>query len=226
MWAALFLVIGCAVAWAFHNRLLNVIQQPLRSIGLEMTMTHPTDAINYDIKASLVFGAIFSSPLILYQIWLFIAPGMYSQEKRYVVPFMFVTVFLFLAGAYFGYRWVLPGAMKFLILDLGKDLNKMITVDDYTGFFLSVILGLGFTFEMPVVIFFLALFGIVDAKFLLRHFRYAVLAIFLLAAILCPDPSPIGMTLFATPMLFLYFVGVLVAYLVHPDHRNKKKAAV
>jgi sec-independent protein translocase protein TatC len=124
--------------------------------------------------------------------------------------------------AYFGYRWVLPGAMVFLIQDIGKNFSHMITIEDYTGFFLAVILGLGVTFELPVVIFFLALFGIVDAKFLLKHFRYAILAIFLIAAVICPDPSPIGMCLFASPMLVLYFVGVLVAFLVHPDRRKKK----
>jgi sec-independent protein translocase protein TatC len=224
LWAVVYLVIGCTIAWFFHTPLVNLIQKPLLSIGLKMTMTHPTDAINFDIKTAVVFGAIFSSPAILYQIWLFISPGMYANEKRFVMPFMAVTVLLFLGGAYFGYRYVLPGAMQFLVVDLGKNFTHMITIEDYTGFFMSVILGLGFTFEMPVVIFFLALFGIVDAKFLLRHFRYAVLAIFLLAAILCPDPSPIGMTLFAMPMLVLYFVGVLVAWRVHPDARNKKKA--
>jgi len=90
---------------------------------------------------------------------------------------------------------------------------------------MAVILGLGITFELPILIFFLALFGIVDGKFLLKHFRYAVLAIFLIAAIICPTPDPIGMCLFATPMLALYFIGVLVAFLVHPNRRNRKKTA-
>jgi sec-independent protein translocase protein TatC len=212
------------IAYAFHNRLLGIIQKPLTDIGLKMTMTHPTDAINFLIKTSAVVGAIIASPFILYQVWLFISPGMYSHERRYVWPFMGITVVLFLAGTYFGYRFVLPGAMKFLVEDIGKNFTHMITIEDYTGFFLAVILGLGVTFELPVVIFFLALFGIVDAKFLLKHFRYAVLAIFLLAAILCPDPSPIGMCIFASPMLVLYFVGVGVAYFVHPNRRKKNLA--
>ena len=108
---------------------------------------------------------------------------------------MSATIGLFLAGAWFGYRYVLPGAMVVLILDFGKNFTHIITIEDYTGFFLAVILGLGITFELPILIFFLALFGIVDAKFLLKHFRYAVLAIFLIAAVICPDPSPIGMCL-------------------------------
>ena len=222
VWSIVFLVAGMIVAYAFHVRLLNVIQRPLLDIGLKMTMTHPTDAMNFLIKTSAVCGAILASPFILYQVWLFISPGMYAHERRYVVPFMGITVGLFLAGVFFGYRWVLPGAMVFLIQEIGKNFSHMITIEDYTGFFLAVILGLGVTFELPVVIFFLALFGIVDAKFLLKHFRYAILAIFLVAAVICPDPSPIGMCIFASPMLVLYFVGVLVAFLVHPDRRRQR----
>jgi len=132
---------------------------------------------------------------------------------------------LFLSGAWFGYKYVLPGAMVVLIQNFGKNFQHMITIEDYTGFFLAVILGLGVTFELPVLIYFLALFGIVDAKFLLKNFRYAIMAIFLIAACICPTPDPIGMCLFASPMLALYFVGVLVAYLVHPDRRKKKLEA-
>jgi sec-independent protein translocase protein TatC len=223
-WSVGYLFAGMIVAYAFHVKLLYWIQKPLVDIGLKMTMTHPTDAMNFLIKTSAVCGAIIASPFILYQVWLFISPGMYSHERKYVFPFMGTTVVLFLSGAWFGYRYVLPGAMKFLVQDIGKNFTHMITIDDYTGFFLAVILGLGVTFELPVVIFFLALFGIVDAKFLLKHFRYAVLAIFLLAAILCPDPSPIGMCVFASPMLVLYFVGVGVAFFVHPDRRKKNAA--
>jgi len=145
-----------------------------------------------------------------------------ANEKKYVWPFMSATVGLFLAGAWFGYHWVLPGAIEVLVIKMAKDFHPILTIEDYTGFFMAVILGLGVTFELPVLIFFLALFGIVDGKFLLKHFRYAVLAIFLIAAIICPTPDPIGMTLFAMPMLFLYFLGVGVAFFVHPSRRKKK----
>ena len=221
-WCFGFLAVGFVISYIFRARLITLIQKPLLDIGLRMTMTHPTDALNLVIKTSAVFGAILSSPFILYQIWLFISPGMYAHEKKYVFPFMIATVGLFLSGAWFGYRYVLPGAMVVLIQAFRKNFSHMITIEDYTGFFLAVILGLGITFELPVLIFFLALFGIVDAKFLLRHFRYAVLAIFVIAAVICPTPDPIGMCLFATPMLALYFIGVLVAFLVHPDRRNRK----
>jgi sec-independent protein translocase protein TatC len=223
--AILWLVAGCAIAGIFIHKLTAFIQLPLTEIGLKMTLVHPTDAINFDIKTAIVCGAVFASPFILYQVWLFISPGMYSHEKRYVWPFMTATVTLFLAGAWFGYRYVLPKAMVVLVQDFGKNFNHMIGIEEYTGFFLSLILGLGITFELPILIFFLALFGIVDAKFLLRHFRYAVLVIFIVAAVICPDPSPVGMCLFASPMLFLYFLGVLIAYYVHPNRRKKKEGA-
>src|SRR5579875_3790489 len=214
-----------AIAYAFHTHIIAALQKPLTDVGQKMTMTHPTDSINILIKSSAIVGAILAAPFILYQLWLFISPGLYDHEKKYVWPFMGATISLFMAGAWFGYRWVLPGAMKVLLLQFGKDYNHMITIDEYTGFFLAVILGLGITFELPILIFFLALFGIVDAKFLLRHFRYAVLAIFLVAAIICPTPDPISMCLFATPMLSLYFIGVAVAFFVHPTRRERKLKA-
>ena len=220
-----YLLIGMAIAYTFHNRIIAALQKPLTDVGQKMTMTHPTDSINILIKSSFVVGAIFAAPFILYQLWLFISPGLYDHEKKYVWPFMFATIGLFMAGAFFGYFYVLPGAMKVLLLDFGKNYNHMITIDEYTGFFLAVILGLGITFELPILIFFLSLFGIVDAKFLLRNFRYAILAIFIIAAIICPTPDPIGMCLFATPMLALYFIGVAVAFFVHPDRRNRKLKA-
>jgi sec-independent protein translocase protein TatC len=223
IWSICFLIVGCGVAWIFHVRIVDAIQKPLRDIGLTMTMTHPTDAINFFIKTSLLGGAIVASPFILYQVWLFISPGLYANEKKYVFPFMGATVGLFLAGVWFGYRYVLPRAMVVLISDMGAHFGHMITIEDYTGFFLAVILGLGITFELPVLMFFLALFGIVDGKFFLRHFRYAILAIFLVAAVICPDPNPIGMCIFASPMLVLYFLGVVIAFAVHPTRRKKKE---
>jgi sec-independent protein translocase protein TatC len=221
LYAIYFLAGGFLVAWLFHVRLYGIIQKPLTDLHQNLNYTHPTDPINLYIKTALFGGAILASPFILYQIWLFISPGMYAHEKKYVWPFMTATVSLFLTGAFLGYHWLLPVALKALIGDFGQHFHAIITIDDYTGFFLAIILGLGICFELPILIFFLSLFGIVDAKFLLRHFRYAILAIFLIAAIICPDPSPITMCLFASPMLALYFLGVAVAWYFHPDRRNK-----
>jgi sec-independent protein translocase protein TatC len=222
--SVVYLLVGFGVAYAFYDRIYAIVQKPLKDMGVALNYTHPTDPLNLAIKTALYGGAILASPFILYQLWLFIAPGMYANEKRYVVPFMAATVVLFFSGAWFGYHWVFPGALKVLIGNFGKNFHAMLTIEDYTNFFLAVILGLGVTFELPVVIFFLALFGIVDAKFLIKHIRYAILAIFLIAAIICPTPDPIGMCLFATPMLVLYMIGVGVAFLVHPTRRKAREA--
>ncbi len=215
--SVVYLLIGFIVAYIFHERLYGIIQKPLDDLHIPLNFTHPTDGLNLYLKTAFLGGAILASPFILYQIWLFISPGMYQHEKRYVMPFMAATVGLFAAGAFFGYHWVLPGALDVLINGFGKRFHPILTIDDYTGFFLAVILGLGICFELPILIFFLALFGIVDAKFLLKHFRYAVLVIFLISAIICPLPDPLSMCLFASPMLALYFLGVGVAYFVHPN---------
>ena len=220
MHSVAYLVAGMIVAYVFHVRLLNFIQQPLLDIGLKMTMTHPTDALNLVIKTSFVFGAIFASPLILYQLWMFISPGMYAHERRYVIPFMGATLGLFLSGAWFGYHYVLPGAMVFLIQQIGGNFSHMITIEDYTSFFLAVILGLGICFELPILMFFLALFGLVDHKFFLKQWRYAVLIIFLVSSVICPLQDPFSMVMFASPMLLLYIIGVLVAFYVHPNRRK------
>ena len=221
--ATLALLVGFGVAYFFHDQLFGYLQKPLGDLGMKLAFTHPTDPLNLFIKISLLGGAILASPLILYQLWMFISPGMYQHEKRYVWPFMTATVGLFLGGAWFGYRYVLPGALKTLILGFGKHLQPIITIEDYTGFFMAVILGLGITFELPILIFFLSLFGIVDAKFLLKHIRYAIMVIFLITAVICPLPDPISMCLFASPMLVLYLLGVVIAVFVHPDRRKRKE---
>ena len=223
--SVMFLFGGMVVGWVFRIQLYGFIKKPLDDLHLDLYFNHPTDALNLYLKTALVGGAIIASPFILYQIWLFISPGMYANEKKYVWPFMTATVGLFLCGAWFGYRYVLENAVKVLVFDFGKGLHPLLTIDEYTGFFLSIILGLGICFELPILIFFLALFGIVDAKFLLRHFRYAILAIFIVAAIICPMQDPFSMCLFASPMLFLYFFGVAIAWYVHPNRRNKAKEA-
>ena len=222
--AILWLVAGIAITAVFISRLIAIIQKPLTEVGLKMTMTHPTDAIELDIKTAVVFGAIVASPFILYQLWLFISPGLYENEKKYVFPFMSSTIALFLGGAWFGYRWVLPGAIKVLVMGYGKNFTHMITIDDYTGFFLAVILGLGICFELPILMFFLALFGIADAKFFLKQWQYAILIIFLISAVICPLPDPIGMCLFASPMLALYVLGVAISWYVHPNRRKAKES--
>jgi sec-independent protein translocase protein TatC len=221
--SAIYLVLGSAIVWFFlRDWLIDRIQAPLMHIGKTLTFTHPMDPLNMSLEVSLIGGAILASPFILFEVWLFIAPGLYSREKRFVIPFMAATISLFLAGAAFGYFWVLPGAMDILIVKFGHNFTPMVTIEEYSGFFLSIILGLGISFELPVLIFFLAMFGIVSPGFLWKNIRYAILGVFVVAAIICPSPDPWTMCLYAVPMLVLYIVGIGVAWWVHPSRKRAK----
>jgi sec-independent protein translocase protein TatC len=223
--SAIYLVLGSAVAYIFHEKLYSLVQAPLDRLHIKLNYTHPMDPLNLYLQVSLIGGAILASPFILYQVWLFIAPGLYQKEKRFVIPFMAATVALFLTGAAFGYFFVLPGALEILIVKFGKDFNPMVTIEEYTGFFLSIILGLGISFELPILIFFLALFGIVSPRFLWKNIRYAILAVFIVAAIICPSPDVWTMCIYAIPMLALYLIGIGVAWWVHPGRKKAREAA-
>jgi sec-independent protein translocase protein TatC len=225
MHSAAYLLVGMIIAWIFRERLLTFLQEPLLKIGKTLVFTHPMDALNLNLQVALLAGAIIASPFILFQVWLFIAPGLYQKERRFVVPFMLATVGLFLTGAAFGYFFVLPGAIQILVLQFGKHFTSMITIEDYSSFFLSIILGLGVSFELPILIFFLAMFGIVSPKFLWKNIRYAILAVFIVAAVICPSPDPWTMCIYAIPMLALYVIGIGVAWWVHPSRRRAKEAA-
>jgi len=222
--SAMFLCAGFIAAYYFHVKLYGMVQAPLDNLHIKLNYTHPMDPLNLYLQVSLIGGAILASPFILYQVWLFIAPGLYQRERRFVVPFMGVTVGLFLLGASFGYFYVLPGALKILIVDFGSKFQPMVTIEEYTGFFLSIILGLGISFEMPILIFFLAMFGIVSPRFLWKNIRYAVLGVFLVAAIITPSPDPWTMCIYAIPMLALYLIGIGVAWWIHPSRRRAKEA--
>ena len=141
-------------------------------LDTKLVYLNPTDPFNMYLKISLLAGIFLASPFVLYQVWAFIAPGLYRNERRYVMPFMFSTVGLFLAGGYFGYRMVYPAALDFLISFSGQ-FTPMITVGEYTELFLTIIAGLGMVFEMPILVFFLALMGILSAGWMWRNFRYA-----------------------------------------------------
>jgi sec-independent protein translocase protein TatC len=221
---AIYLAAGFFICWFARDQIVTIIQAPLNKIGKSLVFTHPMDALNLDMQVALLAGVILTSPLILYEVWLFIAPGLYQKEKRFVIPFMGATVGLFLTGAGFGYFFVLPAAIKILIVQFGHNFTPMVTIEDYSSFFLSVILGLGISFEMPILIFFLALFGIVSPKFLWKNIRYAILAVFIVAAIITPSPDPWTMCIYAVPMLMLYVIGIGVAWWVHPSRRKAKES--
>src|SRR6266436_2305863 len=220
--------LGFFACWWKVEKIYDIMQRPimdaLRNNGMseKLVYLNPTEPFNLYLKIAALAGLFLTSPFVLYQVWMFISPGLYRKEKRYVVPFMVSTIALFSAGGYFGYRFVYPYALTFLI-DFGKQFQPMITIGEYTSLFLSIILGMGLIFEMPILVFFLSLMGIVSAGFMWKNFRYSILVIFIIAAIVTPTTDILNMCIFAAPMIALYAFSIGVAWLVHPKQRSARR---
>lgn len=230
IWSIVFVGAGFLACWWKAEVIFGYMQKPIvaalaaNHMDTQLVYLNPTEPFNLYMKIGLMAGIFVASPFILYQVWAFIAPGLYRHERRYVLPFMFSTVLLFVAGGAFGYVVVYPAALKFLI-EYGHGLRAMITIGEYTDLFMTIILGLGLVFEMPILVFFLSLMGIVSAKWMWNNLRYSILVIFIIAAILTPTTDIMNMCIFAAPMIALYLLSIGVAWLVHPARRKKAKEA-
>jgi len=175
--------------------------------------TGPTEAFMMYMKMSFFVGIFLVAPYILYQVWAFIAPGLYAHEKAYAVPFIVAGSLFFLLGGGFGHYILFPTTFKFLYEFAGDDMQFLPKVDEYFEFYSWFLLGLGLVFQIPVVIFVLARIGIVTPGFLMRQFKFAVLVSFIVAAIVTPSADVVNQTLLALPMMGLYLLGVLVAWM-------------
>jgi sec-independent protein translocase protein TatC len=174
------------------------------------------------LKLPLLVSIFVGSPWIFYQLWAFISPGLYKRERRWAVPFILSTAGLFMAGGSFAYFVAFRYGLVFLLgVGLG-DITPVVSIDEYFDLFVNVTLGVGLVFEMPVIIFFLTLLRLASPRFLIRHSRYAILAITIIAAIVTPTPDIFNMMIFAVPMVMLFFVGVLLSYLLVLRREGKK----
>jgi sec-independent protein translocase protein TatC len=209
------LVVGTIVCWGFHERIFHFLTQPLRNAypAVKFITTGPTEAFMMYMKMSFFVGIFLVAPYILYQVWAFIAPGLYAHEKAYAVPFIVAGSLFFLLGGGFGHYILFPTTFKFLYEFAGDDMQFLPKVDEYFEFYSWFLLGLGLVFQIPVVIFVLARIGIVTPGFLMRQFKFAVLVSFIVAAIVTPSADVVNQTLLALPMMGLYLLGVLVAWM-------------
>lgn len=204
------------VCWIFVQRIAEFFARPIYEVlepGQRLVFLGVTDPFILYVKMAALTGLFVASPVVLFQFWRFVAPGLYRKERLYALPFVAFGSFFFLAGGAFAYYVAFPFAVEFLI-GMGEAYEPAITVTHYFGFLLLIMLGLGLMFELPIVIFFLAQVGVVTPRFLMRHFRWAVLGIFVMAAILTPTPDVVNLCIFALPTIGLYLLGVGAAALV------------
>lgn len=202
------------IAWSRAGWLFDVLARPVQSLlpaGEKLAFTTLTEPFLLYFRVALLGGLILASPVILWQLWLFLAPALYRREKRWAVPFLVGSVFFFLAGCAFGYLEAFPLVVGFL-LRMGKPFQAVITINQYLSTAMKIILGLGLCFEMPILIFFLTRMGVVTERWLLKKFKYAVLIIFVIAAIITPTPDVATQAVFAVPMVLLYLLGVGIAW--------------
>ena len=218
-------VLASGISYFFADAIFGFVVAPLRQnlqTGQNLIGTSITEAFFVEIKVALAAGVLFSSPVIFYQIWRFVAPGLSGREKRWVLPFVFCATFFFVAGAFFCYRFVLPVAFKYFIEQYETmGVSPAIRIGEYFTFFFRMVLAFSATFELPVFTFFLVRVGIWDYRFMLRSFRYALVAIFIIAAMLTPTPDVINQSLLAGPMILLYALSIGIAYVWRKPESNR-----
>lgn len=197
--------------FSFESRFLHFIpQEKLQHVKL--VFLAPAEAFWMHIKIAFVAGLILTLPVIFYQAWKFVSPGLLQKERHYVIPFIFVATALFIVGAAFCFLIVLPFAMRFLLTyKVGDFLTPMLSIGSYVDFCLKFIIAFGAVFELPIAIVFFTRMGLVTPRTLAKNRKYAVLAAFIAAALLTPTPDFFNQTLMAIPMIVLYEVGIIVS---------------
>jgi len=212
------------ISFIFWRHIFTWMSQPLlEALKLEkhgeIIFTGLAEPFFTAVKISLFAGFFFSLPFILYQLWAFISPGLYENEKKLILPFVFWGTIMFVIGAAFAYYVVFPIGFKVLITFGGSQFTAMPKMSEYVSFFGKLMLGFGIAFEMPVVTYFLAKLGLVTDKTLLEFSRYAVVLIFIIAAVLTP-PDLFSQLAMSMPLLILYGVSILIAKMVNPEKEN------
>src|SRR5262245_44681949 len=199
---SLYAVIAtCLVAFFFWQEVFAYFVQYFSAYGGKLIYSEPMAGFMFSLQLTGLLGLIAAAPFIFSQLWLFVAPGLYTREKRVVIPFVILSTLLFFAGAYFGHALGFAAMWRFFAIYAIPGLSCMLALDITVGFYVKVILGLGLVFQMPMLVYFLARFGIVSAKFLVKQFRYAILIIAIVAAVITPSADIMTMLIFAAPMV-------------------------
>jgi sec-independent protein translocase protein TatC len=221
------IAVGIAATFAFIEPIFNFILAPTRAAlppDVRLIYTRPGEAFSLWITVALISGVVVSAPYIMYQVWKFIAPGLYSNEKRLAIPFVLLTTVGGFLGAAFNHYIGFPFMMRFFASFNTPDLAFMPKLDEVFGLYTKMLIGLSVIFQMPALVYFLARLKLVTARFLWRQAKYAVFAAFIIAAVLTPTSDPMSQTLFAAPIIALYFVSIVVAWIANPSSRERPEA--
>jgi sec-independent protein translocase protein TatC len=209
------IVAALAVCWNWSPQILHFIMQPLRVAYPNVTFitTAPTEGFSLHMKAAFFAGVFLAAPLVLYQAWAFISPGLYRHERRHVVPFVGLGSVFFVAGGAFGHVVLFPATFRFLGQYTTGDIQYLPRLTEYFSFYFWFVVGLGLVFQLPVVVFVLSRLGLVTPGFLIRNFKFAVLTAFIVSAIITPSADVVNQTMLAAPIVALYLLGIAVAWL-------------
>jgi sec-independent protein translocase protein TatC len=224
------ILITTGVCFYFRNAIYAYLSKPLTdSLHAlnqpdKLVYTNPVDPFNLYIKLAIVGGIFLASPFILWQLWLFVSPGLYRNEKKYVWPFVLLTSSLFISGGFFAYKLALPKALYFLV-GFGGQFTPMVTINEYWDLAISILLAVGLVFELPVVILLLSFMGIVTPKFLLKNFRYAVLLTAIVAAAIIPTNDLASIFVVWIPLVGLYVLSIGLSWLVYLKKKRKSNNA-
>jgi sec-independent protein translocase protein TatC len=220
--------VGLLVCYAFAEQLFMMLMQPLLTLlepsGGSLIYTGLPEAFFTHLKVAAIAGLFVASPYIFYQLWMFIAPGLYEGERKYMIPIALCSAIFFVTGALFGYYVVFPFGFQFFLGYATDVIKPMPSVKEYFSFSTSMLFAFGFIFELPLFMFFLSVLGVVKHQTLRKYRKYAILGSFVVAAVLTP-PDVVSQSLMAGPLCLLYEVGVWVAYLVEKNKKPKEPQA-
>ena len=217
--------IGFVISYFFSERLFRLLIMPLREAMPEsdqLIFTNLPEMFLTYLKVAFIAGILVAAPIIFYELWMFVAPGLYRKEKKYVIPFVVSSTILFVGGSLFGYFVVFPFGFKFFLGFANEYVKALPSVKQYFSFSMKLLFAFGIVFELPVVVFFLAKMGLVTPDLLKRNRKYAILLTFVIAALLTP-PDVITQCMMAGPILILYEIGILVARLAHVKRQDDEE---
>ena len=213
--ALIAILVGMGVSFFFIDRIRDFIMLPLAQLlppGSKLMYTEPTEGFILNLKLGGLAGLLIAAPVIMWQVWLFIAPGLYANEKKFALPFIFLTTTCFLGGAAFSHYMLFPWAWQYLA-SFGTDYIAFLPrIEPVFSLYIKLLLGMGLIFQMPTVVLFLARMGLVTAGFLARKTKYAILIIFIIAAVITPTADPMTQSLMAAPMMVLYVISIGIAW--------------